>query len=212
MRITRIEKISEDKLLKLFQQTRLRGHGQPLIYKDSQLQLLRQVDPTTLYPAQNYLLHSNIKRFHDFHGIFQSHGYDIFSLEGGLLFWVQAENGGEEEGPIPLTPPVVEMSRETDGRVVQLINDGMHRVYTAMQLEKSINIIMVNNVPEKWPYYAYARKTGWHGVEELAELPDNYSKKSYRDPKNYKELFRDFNGVFPGIQKQRKRSNPKQLE
>jgi hypothetical protein len=42
-------------------------------------------------------------------------------------------------------------------------------------------------------------------------LPDNYVKKVYRDPQNYKALFRDFNEHFPGVQKRRKRSNPAHL-
>ena len=211
MNITRIKKITEDELLKKYRQTRLRGHGQPLIYENAQLELVRNVDPRTLFPAQNYLLRADYQRLRDLHDAFQNHGYDIFSLEGGLLFWLQEGREGAEEGPIPLTPPVVEMSQEPDGRVIPLINDGMHRVYTAMQLKKSIHIVLVHNVPKLWPYYAYARENGWDGVEELAELPDNYVKKAYRDPENYKALFRDFNSVFPDIQKQRKSSNPKHL-
>jgi hypothetical protein len=39
-------------------------------------------------------------------------------------------------------------------------------------------------------------------------LPDGHQKKEYRQPANYKALFRDFNAVFPGVQKQRKQSNP----
>lgn len=211
MNITRIEKISEDALLKRVRQTRLRGHGQPLIYEKAQLALVRHADPRTLYPAQNYILRADHQRLRDLHDAFLARGHDIFALEGGLHFWMQEGNADTEEGPIPLTPPVVEMSQEPGGRTIPLINDGMHRVYTAMQLQKSIHILLVHNVPEQWPYYAYARETGWDGVEELTELPDNYVKKSYRDPEHYKALFRDFNHVFPGIQKQRKSSNPKHL-
>lgn len=67
---------------------------------------------------------------------------------------------------------------------------------------------LVRNVPPEYPYYAYALEKGWGEVEELDELPDNYLKKAYRDPRNYKALFRNFNELFPGIQKQRKKSNP----
>lgn len=210
MNITRIETITEEDLLARFQKTRLRGHGQPLIYEKSDLTWVRHVDPHTLYPAQNYLLREDFQRLHDLHDVFQKHGHDIFALEGGLLFWVQ-EEGEEEEGPIPLTPPIVEMSQEPDGTLIPLINDGMHRVYTAMHLKKTLHIILVRHVPTQWPYYAYARTEGWQGVEVLTELPDTYIKKRYRDPENHKALFRDFNGIFPGIQKQRKRTNPGHL-
>ena len=212
MKITRIETIHEDELLTRFKQTRLRGHGQPLVYENANLTLQRQVDPRSLYPAQNYILHDDHQRLLDLYHLFQKQGFNIFSMPGGLLFWLESGHDlQEEEGPIPLTPPIVEMSRELDGRVVPLINDGMHRVYTAMQLQQSIDIILVDHVPEQWPYYAHARKTGWQGVEQLQALPDGFVKKSYRDPNHYKDLFRDFNYIFPGIQKQRKRSNPNNL-
>ena len=208
MKITRIEPISEKQLLEKFQQTRLRGYGQALVYEQAQLSLVRDVDPNTLFPAQNYVLREDYQRLCDFYGLFKAQGYDIFSLEGGLNFWIQEEGEDQEEGPIPLTPPVVEISLEPDGRTIPLINDGMHRVYTAKQWKRSLHIILVQNVPNQWPYYAYAREKGWEGVEELAELPDQYVKKSYRDPDNYKSLFRDFNAILPGIQKQRKPCNP----
>jgi hypothetical protein len=49
-------------------------------------------------------------------------------------------------------------------------------------------------------------------VEELAELTEGYQKKAYRNPENYKALFRDFNAVFEGVQKQRARTNPAHLK
>ncbi|MBF0322245.1 MAG: hypothetical protein HQL62_04755, partial [Magnetococcales bacterium] len=83
--------------------------------------------------------------------------------------------------------------------------------YAAMRLESLINVVMVHNVPGEFPYYAYALPNGWSDVQELTELPEGFVKKSYRDPENYKSLFRDFNEVFPGVQKQRPRSNPGHL-
>ena len=49
-------------------------------------------------------------------------------------------------------------------------------------------------------------------VEELEELREGYQKKEYRDPENYKALFRDFNEIFEGVQKQRPRTNPANLK
>lgn len=202
--ITRIETIPEAALLERLRQTRLRGFGQPLVYEQAQLTLVRQVDPRTLYPAQNYVLTADHERLHGLYHAFLKQGHNIFALEGALLFWVQHEDGSEE-GPIPITPPVVEISLEPDGRTIPLINDGMHRVYTAMRLQQPIHIVLVRHVPVQWPYYAYPLANGWDDVEERQTLPEQYVKKAYRDPDHYKDLFRDFNDVFPGIQKQRKR-------
>ncbi|MBF0185121.1 MAG: hypothetical protein HQM06_12140 [Magnetococcales bacterium] len=204
--ITRMETLSEELLLQRLQQTRLRGFGRPLIYEQSALQLWRDVDPRSLYPAQNYVLQEDHQRLHTLYTLFLQQGINIFALSGGLLFWLRYGEEEEEEGPIPLTPPVVEMSHEPDGRVLPLINDGMHRVYTAMRMGLPIHVVAVTNVPRQWPYYAYPLANGWDDVQELSVLPADYVKKAYRDPENYKDLFRDFNEVFPGIQKQRKRS------
>ena len=60
--------------------------------------------------------------------------------------------------------------------------------------------------------FAYALEDGWARVEELDELREGYQKKEYRNPENYKALFRDFNEIFEGVQKQRPRSNPTHLK
>ena len=211
MNITRIETIHKDETLQRFSTTRLRGHGQPCIYEHARLEWVPCVDPKSLFPAQRYVLKEDYKRLHFLYEAFQKQQVNIFGLEGGLFFWLAHPEGTVEEGPIPLMPPIVEMSKEPDGRIVPLINDGMHRVYAAMKLEKPINIILAHDVPLEYPYYAYALEKGWDEVVELDELPDNFVKKTYRDPNHYKALFRDFNAVFGGIQKQRKKSNPAHL-
>ncbi|MEO5345949.1 MAG: hypothetical protein H7834_06180 [Magnetococcus sp. YQC-9] len=212
MEIARIERIGEHALLKRFATTRLKGHGQPLIYANARLELVRGVDPATLYPAQRYVLQEDHQRLHDLYHAFRQQGIDIFAMEGGLFFWLSDPDTPEGlEGPIPLMPPVVEMSHEPDGRLVPLINDGMHRVYTAMRLGLPIDVVVVHDVPREFPYYAFALEKGWAEVMEIEALPDGFVKKYYRDPEQYKALFRDFNAVFDGIQKQRKQTNPNSL-
>ena len=213
MNITRFETVGEQEILKRVSTTRLKGHGQPMIYENARLELARQVDPNTLFPAQRYILKEDYQRLVDLYNAFKPHGVDIFNLEGGLFFWLALDDGTDgEDGPIPLMPPIVEMSREPDGRTLPLINDGMHRVYAAMKLGRRINVVMAHDVPFEYPYYAYALEKGWDDVMELDELPDNFVKKTYRDPEQYKALFRNFNAVFEGIQKQRKKSNPGTLK
>ena len=116
------------------------------------------------------------------------------------------------EPPIPFLPPVIEESTERDGKKVLLINDGIHRVYAARKRGRKLNVVLARNVPAEYPYYAYALPDGWRQVEELAELTEGYQKKEYRNPDNYKALFRDFNEIFEGIQKQRPKTNPDHLK
>lgn len=207
MKILKYELINPPSLLASLQQTRLMGHGQHSIYCNATLSLQEAIDPNILVPAQRYVLESDFHRIESLYTSFLQEDMDIFSLTGGLWFW-QAESDTEPaEGPIPLTPPIVEESLESDGKKIWLISDGMHRVYTARKLGKRINIILVQNVPAVYPYYAYPLTQGWEKVMELATLPDDFQKKVYRE-ENYKALFRNYNEVLPGIQKQRKRTNP----
>lgn len=186
-------------VLSRLRQIRLLGHGQPQIYRDATLEIREQVDPNQLVPAQRYVLTTDFQRIHDLYLLFQQQGIDIFALQDGLLVWY------EEKEPIPLLPPIIEESVSESGEKVLLINDGMHRVYTARQLGKRINIILISQVPTAYPYYAYPLEKGWQDVVELEALTESFVKKYYRDQKNYKALFRDFNALFPNIQKQRQK-------
>jgi hypothetical protein len=107
---------------------------------------------------------------------------------------------------------MIEESIEADGRKVLLINDGIHRVYAARKRGRPLNVVLARNVPPEYPYYAHALPDGWAQVEELAELSEGYQKKAYRNPDNYKALFRDFNEIFEGVQKQRPKTNPDHLK
>jgi len=205
MKILRYETISEQTLLTGLKKTRLKGYGQPYIYANSTLEIQEGIDPNTLVPAQRYVLESDYDTIKMLYTVFKQHSIDIFALKGGIQFWIKNPDTGEE-GPIPLTPPIIEESLESDGKKVRLINDGMHRVYTARKLGKKINVILVQNVPVEYPYYAYPLKNGWADVIELPEIPNTFVKKEYRDKENYKALFRNFNEVFPNIQKQRKKT------
>ncbi|MBF0422848.1 MAG: hypothetical protein HQL73_07635 [Magnetococcales bacterium] len=207
MKITRVQIIGPEELLARLRMTPLKGYGQALIYQNVRLELVPDVAPKTLFPAQRYVLKENHKKIMHLVQSFQEFGFDPFAMEGGVLFWLSSPDSPTgEEGPIPFLPPVVEMSREPDGRLLPLINDGMHRVFTAMKLGRSLTIILAHDVPTEYPYYAYALARGWDEVLELEQLPDSFVKKTYRDPQNYKALFRNFNSVFEGIQKERKKT------
>ena len=206
MKLLRWERLTTDETLARFKRTRLKGFGQPYVYEQATLSLVKAVETERVVPAQRYVLESDLQSVFALEKMFAVHGINIYALEGALMFWI--ERDGEEEGPIPLTPPIVEQSLEADGRKIWLINDGMHRVTAARQRNTPINIILAESVPQEYPYYALPLPNGWADVQELAELQDGFQKKAYRVPENYKALFRDFNEVFPGIQKQRKQSNP----
>lgn len=198
-----MERFGREELLGALRETRLRGFDGARVYADATLELVAS-DTGELAPAQRYALKANVAKILELRQALLAHGVDVFALDGGL--WVRTSDSPEER--IPVLPPVVEESREPDGRTVWIVNDGLHRVFAARSLGLSINTVRVAGVPPEYPYYALALPGGWAEVVELDELPDGFQKKEYRQPDNYKALFREFNDVFPGVQKERKNSNP----
>jgi hypothetical protein len=207
MQILSAELFPADQLLSKIRQTRLLGFGGVQPYIDASLELIDAIDTDALTPAQNYVLKPGVDKILELRTALLDHGVDIFALPGGA--YVTTSDNPEER--IPVIPPVVEESTEPDGRTVLLINDGMHRVYAARSLGLPISVVVAHGVPAEYPYYAFALDGGWAKVTLLEELPDGHQKKEYRRPTNYKALFRDFNAIFPGVQKVRKQSNPSHL-
>lgn len=207
MRVLEVERFGRDELLARLRDTRLRGHGGARVYESAQLRLEPAFDPERLAPAQRYVLRPGLEKVRELREALLPHGVDLFALDGGA-FVRTAEDPDER---IPVIPPVVEESHEPDGRTVLVINDGIHRVYAARAAGLPIAVVAALGVPREYPYYALALPGGWAHVRELDELPDGFQKKEYREPESYKALFREFNEVFPGVQKERKRSNPEHL-
>jgi len=209
MQITKYDLLAEGELLSRLKRTRLRGFDRAEVYRDATLEVV-EADPESLTPAQRYVLQEGVQAILDVADAFEPRGIDVFALRGALMFWPE---GSDPDGPpIPFLPPVIEESIERDGRKILLINDGIHRVYAARKRGRKLNVVLARNVPAEYPYYAYALPDGWAQVDELAELQEGYQKKEYRNPENYKALFRDFNEIFEGVQKQRPRSNPAHLK
>lgn len=208
MQILSIETFSDTKLLDSLKQTKLRGFDGARPYEAANLVVERGLDSDDLAPAQRYVLLPGVRKVLELREALLAHDVDIFSLSGGVF--VRTSDSPDEA--IPVIPPVVEQSIEPDGRSVLIINDGIHRVFAARSLGLPIDVVVAYGVSPEYPYYALALERGWSEVQELEELPDEFQKKEYRVPENYKSLFREFNEVFPGVQKDRKRSNPAELK
>lgn len=204
MNVTAVERLSAQEVLDRLRAVRLRGFPDVRPYADATLEI-RAVDPETLAPPQRYVLRDGVQTMHDLRAALAPHDLDPLALDGGAF----ATIGGDR---IPVIPPIVEESFEP-GRAapVDVIADGLHRVYAARELRTPITVILAKGLPRDFPYYALALPDGWSGVAELDDLPDGFQKKTYRNPDNYKSLFRQYNEVFPGVQEQRKRSNPAHL-
>jgi hypothetical protein len=207
LRVLSVERFDRAELLARLRRTRLRGFAGAQPYAAATLELSPASDPAGLAPAQRYVLRAGVARILELRAALLAHGLDVFALDGGAL--VRTSDAPEQ--PVPMIPPIVEESHEPDGRVVLVINDGIHRIFAARSLGLPIGVVVARGVPPEYPYYACATARGWSDVVELDELPDGFQKKTYRVPENYKALFREFNEVFPGVQQERKKSNPAHL-
>jgi hypothetical protein len=206
MRVLSVQPFDRDELLHRISRTPLRGFGGARPYENATLELAA-VHSDALAPAQNYVLKPTVATVLRMREALLQEGLDFFALAGGA----HVRTSDAPDDHIPVIPPIVEESWEPDGRSVFLVSDGLHRVFAARSLGLPLTVVKISRVPREYPYYAYALRGGWSEVAELAELPDGHQKKDYRQPGSYKDLFRDFNAVFPGVQKQRKRSNPEHL-
>lgn len=193
-----------DGVLATLRQTRLRGFDGARPYASASLSL-ESLRPDDLAPAQNYVLEPTVRTVLDLRSALLAWDVDVFALPGALRVVTDDET-------IPVLPPIVEESVEPDGRTVLLVNDGMHRVFAARRLSSPITCVVARGVPAQYPYYAYALPGGWPAVTPLASLPDGHQKKDYRRPSAYKDLFREFNALYPGVQAQRRRTNPAHLQ
>ncbi len=207
LRVLSVERFDRNELLERLRRTRLRGFDGAQPYAAATLALAPATDAACLAPAQRYVLRPGVARILELRAALLAHGVDPFALDGGAF--IRTSSAPEQD--VPLIPPIVEESREPDGRLVLIINDGIHRIFAARSIGLPVNVVIARGVPPEYPYYACATAGGWAEVVQLEELPEGFQKKSYRIPQNYKALFRDFNAVFPGVQQERKKSNPAYL-
>lgn len=191
MQITRVESFGVDELFAALRRVTLHDRPLSLPYARADLTLLEGFAPDALVPAQRYVKRSELTKIMRLAAALRDHGVDVFGLQGYVRFWTP---DGPPEG-MDILPPVVECSREPAGPCIKLINDGMHRVYSARAAGRGITVVYAAGVPDDTPYYAYPNPRGWEGVEEIEEISEQYAKKNYRlEP--HRSLYRDFNTAF----------------
>ncbi len=192
MEIVKIERHGIDELLSNMRRVSMLTHPDDLPYKQAELST-PILHTNEIAPAQRYVLNCEIMKVRDLRWSLREHDVDLFKLDGYVTIWLK-----DYDDPIDVLPPVVEDSREADGSVVKILNDGMHRVYLARMERTPVQVVYAKNVPSQYPYYAFPLVNGWNDVEIVQDLPDGYIKKWHRI-KNYKSLYRDFNTGFQNV-------------
>lgn len=206
MEITRVEQLPCGEVVDKLRSVSLRGYGGVRPYADADVRFVSDFDTDSVLPAQNYVLRSGVESVLTLRRELAAWNIDPFAMNGGVLIWTD----GEPLRPRTLLPPIIEQSLEPNGELVDLVSDGMHRIFAARAAGLRVSVIRISGVSS--PYYAFPITGGWTEVHVLDELAAGYQKKRYREPDDYKALFRDYNEVFPGIQLPRARAGAAQLE
>ncbi|MGQ9671366.1 MAG: hypothetical protein ACUVWY_14585 [Desulfosoma sp.] len=192
LRVVRVQYRGAEELLDRLRGVTLLKRPDVYVYRDAALSL-EEIPVEDLYPAQRYVLVHELQKVRHLKWELERFGFDLFHLNGYLKIWLE----GEEEA-VDLLPPVVEESVERNGRLVNLINDGMHRLYLAYLEWVIPQVVLVRGVPEDLPYYAFPMPEQWKGVQMVKDLPPGYMKKWHRI-RDYHSLYRNFNSAFDNV-------------
>jgi hypothetical protein len=192
--ITRVKTHVADDLFERLRRVRMLKDRDTRPYAEAKLTLGR-MGYDLIRPAQRYVLSDNLLKMQQLGWELARHGVDPLALSGYATIWTE----GSEE-PVDLLPPIVEAIKEADGRVVNIINDGMHRLF-AGRLEWREPVVVLVEGPSR-PYYAYPipGDSPWDQVVivEGGVVPAGLIKKWHRIPDN-KRLYRDFNSAFNNV-------------
>ena len=192
MKITKVERLSSEELIKRLRNVTMLKASHIYPYRDVFISL-ECISTEFLAPPQNYVLVDELKKVRSLKWALQEQGVDIFNLNGYIRIWFD-----NADSPVDLLPPVVEESIEADGSVVNIINDGMHRLYMAKMERVIPQIIFIRGIPKDLPYYAFPLRDGWDDVVVEDELFEGYLKKWHRR-EDYKSLYRNFNSAFENV-------------
>lgn len=179
-------------------------------YENANIQIT-DLDSQYLSPAQLYVLRSEFEKVRELRWELQKHGVDILRMadtkvrDGNVvdkghdraeqLGFVEFLSDGDT---VTLLPPIVEVHREANSSLYNIINDGMHRCFLGRVTHTPMAVVVIRDVPKHLPYYAYPLVDGWAGVTMVDKLDGKILKKFHRMP-DYKAFYRNFNSSFTNV-------------
>ena len=196
MKITKIEMYPQEELIRRLREVTLTdGVTKPYSESEIIIQNYFYFGWENLKFAQRYVLKSDYKKIEEIYEAIRDFGLHPLSLN--TFYEITLDTGVT----FPFIPPIIEWTPE-DGYYVA---DGMHRMdyccrnFNYRDYGGNPNVIIIKNPSA--PYYALPCELNWDTLPMVDERPE--VRKTYRDPNNYKALFRDYNSQFPGIQRDR---------
>lgn len=203
-----------EKMIRNVPLNRKANNGETIhVYENANISLRTNVNANEVNPTTFYLLKHGIDRQKQIYEQLLKKGIDMFKLTGALQIYDTDDPEYKLNGSMwLLTPPIIEVTPRKiqyhpsfDGDniindIVELkipvINDGAHRVYTALTLGKTFNAIWISEANPNYPFYAHPNP--WNMVEIVDETPKDMSKKKFYSRPNYYGLYRDFGEIGCG--------------
>ena len=196
MKVIKVKKFSEKELIKRLKLVRMLKAPQKQPYKDAVI-TLEKLDTSELCCPQRYLIEQNLMEIAELDWEMKRFGVDIFNLDGFVRFKMEGENFERD-----ILPIIVEESIEANGRIANIVCDGMHRAFVARTRWLIPQVAFIRGIPKQFPYYNYpvAKGDKWDKLDLFPSLPlpDGYIKKWVR-AKNYKAFYKDFNSQFKNV-------------
>ncbi len=173
MSYTMTSRPEREMILKLRNVT-LRGFPQVRPYRNAAISI-EALHPNILSPAQRYCLIPELKKIQDLRWRFlNDYGEDILRLNGYLkVIYHEQDAAGQSPAPGPIIdilPPVIEEYIDPRGEIRHIICDGQHRSFLARQMNLTLNVVFIRNVPKDFYYDAYPLPGGWDDVELMSHI------------------------------------------
>jgi hypothetical protein len=160
----------------------------------------RELSPFEVNPTTFYLIEKNLKFQHELRKhLMQNFGIDSLHLDAAY----ELKN---EKGEIwTLTPPIIEVTsrkvmyvpNESEIKYknkvtiqIPIINDGAHRVYSAIQQNQTFNGVFISQPNNEFPFYAHPNS--WNDVKIVQDVPATKEEKKFYSRENCYALYRDF--------------------
>ena len=154
-----------------------------------------EVNPTTFYLIKGNIIFQHKLREH----LKKNFGIDTLHLDAAY------ELKNEDKEIWTITPPIIEVTPRTvkyithktekqyDDEVriqIPIINDGAHRVYTALREKENFTGIVISNANKHFPFYAHPN--AWSDVNIVQDTPATKEEKKFYSRENCYALYRNF--------------------
>jgi hypothetical protein len=190
LEISKVEHFTEGELIRRLREVSMLDDETVFPYRDSRIEL-REMPHGEIHPAQRYVLSGSVKRLEDLRWSLDEMGFDLFKLNGFLRVWPEGS-----DDPFDILPPIVEESRHDGGRPINIVCDGMHRIYLSYVQWIIPQVVYIRDIPNECPYHAYPlRDSDWNAIELWRRIPAGTIKKWHRIRAD-KKLYRNFSSAF----------------